>query len=166
MSKELVKAIHADQRQRLTAPVDGTVQQLAIHTIGGVVTPAQPLMVIVPDEDRLEVEAWVENKDIGFVDVGQVAEIKVDAFPFTKYGIIEGELINLSKDAIHLEEVGYVYAGRVSMGKSEMRIENGRTVNLTPGMNVAVEIRTGERRMIEFLLSPITRAIFESGRER
>ena len=74
-----------DKRQRLTAPVDGTVQQLAVHTVGGVVTPAQPLLVVVPEEDQLEVEAWVENKDIGFVDAGQTVEIKVDAFPFTRY---------------------------------------------------------------------------------
>ena len=163
---ELVKATHADQRQRLTAPVDGTVQQLDVHTIGGVVTPAQPLMVIVPEENRLEVEAWVENKDIGFVDAGQSAEIKVDAFPFTRYGIIDGEIVSLSKDSMLIEEVGYVYAARVKMAKTIMQVENGRIVNLSPGMDVAVEIKTGKRRLIEFLLSPVLKAVGESGRER
>ncbi len=166
LRQELVKATHADQRQRLVAPVDGTVQQLAVHTVGGVVTPAQPLMVVVPDEDRLEVEAWVENKDIGFVDAGQLAEIKVDAFPFTRYGIIDGEIVSLSKDSILIEEVGYVYAARVKMAKTEMPVENGKIVNLSPGMDVAVEIKTGERRLIEFLLSPVLKAVGESGRER
>ncbi|WP_432822898.1 HlyD family type I secretion periplasmic adaptor subunit [Trichloromonas sp.] len=166
MGQELVKAKHADQRQRLTAPVDGTVQQLAVHTIGGIVTPAQPLMVIVPDEDRLEVEAWVGNQDIGFVDAEQKAEIKVDAFPFTRYGIIDGEIVSLSKDSILIEEVGYVYAARVKMAKTNMQVEHGRTVNLSPGMDVAVEIKTGERRLIEFLLSPVLKAVGESGRER
>ncbi|WP_249621234.1 HlyD family type I secretion periplasmic adaptor subunit [Desulfuromonas sp. CSMB_57] len=166
LAEELVKATHADRRQRLTAPVDGTVQQLAVHTIGGVVTPAQPLMVIVPDEDQLEVEAWVENKDIGFVAVGQAAEIKVDAFPFTRYGIIDGELVTLAKDSMLIEEVGYVYTARVKMAKAEMQVENGRKVRLSPGMDVAVEIRTGQRRLIEFLLSPILKAVRESARER
>ncbi len=166
MGQELVKATHADRRQRLVAPVDGTVQQLAVHTVGGVVTPAQPLMVVVPEEDRLEVEAWVENQDVGFVDAGQSAEIKVDAFPFTRYGIIDGEIVTLSKDSMLIEEVGYVYAARVKMAKTEMPVENGKIVNLSPGMDVAVEIKTGERRLIEFLLSPVLKAVRESGRER
>ena len=166
LSKELVKATHTDQRQRLTAPVDGTVQQLAVHTVGGVVTPAQPLLVVVPDEDQLEVEAWVENKDIGFVDAGQKVEIKVDAFPFTRYGMIEGEVVTLSEDAVQLEDVGYVFAARARMDKAVMNVENGKVVNLSPGMNVAVEIRTGERRLIEYLLSPVLKAVGESGRER
>ena len=150
LSKELVKATHTGQRQRLTAPVDGTVQQLAVHTVGGVVTPAQPLLVVVPDEDQLEVEAWVENKDIGFVDAGQPVEIKVDAFPFTRYGMIEGEVVTLSKDAVQLEDVGYVFAARARMDKAQIAVENGKVVNLTPGMTVAVEIRTGEKRLIEY----------------
>jgi len=166
LSKDLVKATHADQRQHLAAPVDGIVQQLSIHTIGGVVTPAQPLLVIVPDEGRLEVEAWIENKDIGFVDTGQIAGIKVDAFPFTRYGIIDGEIVTLSKDAIPIDKVGYVYAARVSMARTEMQVGNGRTVHLAPGMDVAVEVRTGERRLIEFLLSPVLKASLESARER
>ncbi len=166
LSKELVKATHTDQRQRLTAPVDGTVQQLAIHTVGGVVTPAQPLLVVVPDEDQLEVEAWVENKDIGFVDAGQTVEIKVDAFPFTRYGMIEGEVVTLSKDAVQLEDVGYVFAARARMDKAQIAVENGKVVNLSPGMTVAVEIRTGERRLIEYFLSPVLKAVGESGRER
>lgn len=166
LAKDLVKATRADERQRLLSPVDGTVQQLAVHTIGGVVTPAQPVMVIVPDGDRLEVEAWVENKDVGFVEEGQIAAIKVDAFPFTRYGTIDGKVVTLSRDAVPREDAGHVFAARISMADKTMAIDNGKTVNLTPGMNVAVEIATGQRRLIEFLLSPLLRAVKESARER
>lgn len=165
LSKEVVKATNRRGNQRLTAPINGVVQQLAIHTIGGVVTPAQQLMMIIPDEDNYEVEAWVENKDIGFVDPNQKVEIKVEAFPFTKYGTIDGEVLHLSKDSVPLENVGYVYAARVSMEKSIMHVGN-KLVNLTPGMNVSVEIKTGKRRVIEFFLSPLLRGINETAKER
>ncbi|MEZ4483526.1 MAG: HlyD family type I secretion periplasmic adaptor subunit [Syntrophotaleaceae bacterium] len=166
LDKELVKARHNTHQQQLRAPIDGIVQQLAVHTVGGVVTEAQQLMVVVPQEDRLEIDAWIENKDIGFVDAGQQAEIKVDAFPFTRYGIIEGKILTLSRDAVPMEEAGYVYAARVSMAKSVVEVENGKQVNLSPGMNVAVEIKTGQRRLIEYFLSPLLRAAKESARER
>src|SRR5512142_819738 len=90
--------------QVLRAPVDGTVQQLAIHTVGGVVTPAQQLMVVVPADSRLEIEAMVPNKDIGFVRAGQPAEIKVDTFNFTRYGLLHGEVTDVSPDAITREK--------------------------------------------------------------
>ena len=166
LNKELVKARHNSHQQQLRAPIDGIVQQLAVHTVGGVVTEAQQLMVVVPQEDRLEVDAWIENKDIGFVDAGQQAEIKVDAFPFTRYGIIDGQILTLSRDAVPMEEAGYVYAARVSMAKSVVEVENGKKVNLSPGMNVAVEIKTGQRRLIEYFLSPLLRAAKESAKER
>jgi len=122
-------------------------------------------MVLVPKEEQIEVEAWVENKDIGFVNLGQTAEIKVEAFPFTRYGTIEGTITSLSKDAVPIEKVGLVYAARVAMGKTTMDVEN-KTVNLSPGMNVSVEIKTGQRRLIEFFLSPLLRGAKESLRER
>jgi hemolysin D len=74
----------------LTAPVDGTVQQLSVHTIGGVVTPAQALLVVVPADSHREIDAMVSNHDIGFVRPGQKAEIKVDTFAFTRYGLLHG----------------------------------------------------------------------------
>lgn len=165
LSKEVIKAISRTGNQSLTAPIDGVVQQLAIHTIGGVVTPAQQLMMIIPEEDNYEVEAWVENKDIGFVDPKQIVEIKVEAFPFTKYGTIDGAVLHLSKDSVPLENVGYVYAARVSMAKSVMQVGN-KVVKLSPGMNVSVEVKTGKRRVIEFFLSPLLRGVNETARER
>ncbi len=165
LSQELIKAKTRTGLQALTAPVDGVVQQLAVHTEGGVVTPAQQLMVIVPNAEHIEVEAWVENKDIGFVNPGHEAEIKVEAFPFTRYGTIDGEIVSLSKDAVPLENVGLVYAAKVSMAKRTIKVED-KIVNLSPGMNVTVEIKTGQRRLIEFFLSPLFRAGKESLRER
>lgn len=163
--QELVKAEQRVTSQKLTAPVTGTVHQLAIHTIGGVVTPAQELMHIVPDEDAIEVEAWLPNKDIGFVHEGQAAEIKIETFPFTKYGTIDGEINILSNDATPDEHLGLVYATRVKMFETTMKVKE-KIVNLTPGMAVTVEMNLGKRRLIEFLLSPLLRYKDESVRER
>jgi len=149
----------------LTAPVSGVVQQLAVHTIGGVVTPAQELMKIVPESESLEVEAWILNKDIGFVEEGQTAEVKIETFPFTKYGTLDAEVIDVSNDAITDEQKGLVYAGRVLLQKSTIRVGE-KIVNLTPGMAVTVEIKTGTRRLIEFVLSPLLRYKQESLGER
>lgn len=166
LSQELAKAENRSSQQTLTAPIDGIVQQLAVHTVGGVVTPAQQLMVIAPREGSLEVEAWVDNKDIGFVNPEQGAEIKIEAFPFTRYGTIEGKILTLSKDAVPIEKVGLVYAARVSMERSTIRVENDKDVYLSPGMTVSVEIKTGQRRLIEYFLSPLLQASSESIRER
>jgi hemolysin D len=166
LSKELAKAKTRSGQQYLTAPIDGVVQQLAVHTVGGVVTPAQQLMVVAPQEGHVEVEAWIENKDIGFVSENQEAEIKVESFPFTHYGTIPGKVLSLSADAVPLEKQGLFYGARVSMGKSTMRVDNGKLVPLTPGMTVSVEIKTGQRRVIEYFLSPVVQALNDSARER
>lgn len=165
LSQELIKAEQRTSEQRLIAPVAGVVQQLAVHTIGGVVTPAQQLMVIVPQEHALEVEAAVENQDIGFVRDGQSAEIKVETFPFTRYGTIDAEILHVSNDAITDEKRGLVYTARVLMKESVMQVED-RLVSLTPGMAVTVEIKTGKRRLIEYFLSPLLQYAQESIRER
>ncbi len=160
--------VKADQRGRLmhmTAPVAGTVQQLAISTVGGVVTPAQPLMVIVPKDNVLEVEAMLPNKDIGFVNPGQDAEVKVETFPFTKYGTLAGKITQVSSDAIQDEKLGLIYSTRVKLAKDTLRVEN-KTVRLTPGMAVTVEVKTGTRRVIEYFLSPLMQVTSESLRER
>ena len=100
LAQDLIKAEQRTRLQRLTAPVDGVVQQLAIHTVGGVVTPAQALLVVVPSDSRLEIEAMVSNRDIGFVHAGQEAEIKVDTFNFTRYGLLHGASARVSQDAV------------------------------------------------------------------
>jgi hemolysin D len=165
LQQERLKAVRRTEQQHLTAPIAGVVQQLAIHTIGGVVTPAQELMKIVPESRSLEVEAWILNKDIGFVEEGQVAEVKIETFPFTRYGTIDARVTNLSNDAVSDEDKGLVYAGRVLMEKSVIRIGE-KVVNLSPGMAVTVEVKTGKRRLIEFILSPLLRYKQESLGER
>lgn len=149
----------------LRAPVDGVVQQLAVHTVGGVVTAAQPLLIVVPSNAQLEVDAIIENKDIGFVDTGMPAEVKIDAFPFTRYGVIPGSVVRMSLDAVQDEKRGLVYQTRLRLDRSSMRIDN-KVVPLSPGMTVRAEIRTGERRLIEYFLSPLVQYASESLRER
>lgn len=165
LEQELVKAEQRGRLMHLTAPVAGTVQQLAVHTVGGVVTPAQPLMVIVPMENVLEVEAILPNKDIGFVNPGQAAEVKVETFPFTKYGTLHGTITQVSSDAIQDDKLGLIYSTRVKLAKDTIRVEN-KTVRLSPGMAVTVEVKTGTRRVIEYFLSPLMQVSSESLRKR
>jgi len=165
LEQELVKADQRGRLMRMTAPVAGTVQQLAVNTVGGVVTPAQPLMMIVPRDNVLEVEAMLPNKDIGFVNPGQEAEVKVETFPFTKYGTLHGTITQVSSDAIQDEKLGLIYSTRVTLAKDTLRVEN-KTVRLTPGMAVTVEVKTGTRRVIEYFLSPLMQVTSESLRER
>ena len=164
-SKELSKARRLEELHHLTAPVSGVVNRLRVHTIGGVVTSAQPLMSIVPANPTLVAEAWIRNKDIGFVSEHQAVSVKVDAFPFTKYGLIEGTITQLSTDAVHDEKQGWVYAAYVALDQSSVDI-GGKEVPLSPGMTVTVEVKVGKRRLIEFLLSPLIRGFKETARER
>jgi hemolysin D len=157
-----------------------------VHTVGGVVTPAQSLLVIVPADSNLEIEALVSNRDIGFIHVGQEAEIKIDTFNFTRYGLLHGRVVSLSQDAIvrdmpqdkagdkaagaesnSSESKGQelVYAARISLDRTQMQVDEN-LVNLSPGMAVTVEIKTGSRSVISYHLSPLLRYKQESLRER
>lgn len=162
---EVKRAEQHNKQLALTAPVDGTVQQLAIHTVGGVVTPAQALMLIVPRDDQIEVEATVLNKDIGFVKAGQSASIKIDSFPYTRYGYLTGVVTSVSSDAAQDEHLGLVFPARVRLLQNELMVE-GKAVKITPGMSLSVEIKTGKRRLISYLLSPLQKMGNEAGRER
>ena len=186
LAQELIKAEQKTRLQLLTAPEDEVVQQLAIHTVGGVVTPAQALMALVPSDSRLEIEAMVSNRDIGFVHSGQDAEIKVDTFNFTRYGLLRGKVLSVSQDAVirdrqenrrdnrtlgaqndtsepRGQELNY--SARISLDRTRMQIDEG-TVNLSPGMAVTVEIKTGSRTILSYLLSPMLRYRQEVLRER
>ena len=165
LAQEVMKAGQKAGLQRLTSPIDGVVQQLAVHTVGGVVTPAQQLLIVVPRDHPVEVEAQVENKDVGFVQEGQPVEIKVETFQFTLYGTIPGHVLTVSDDAAPLEKIGLVYPVRVSLDRSTIQVD-GKQVNLSPGMAVTVEIKTGQRRIIAYLLSPLLKSMKESLRER
>lgn len=186
VAQDLIKAEQRTRLQVLSAPVDGIVQQLAIHTVGGVVTPAQSLLVVVPSDSRLEIEAMVSNSDIGFVHAGQEAQIKVDTFNFTRYGLLHGEVLSLSQDAVIRDRqqdragdraLGAAnetsepkgqdlnYSARISLDRTLMQIDD-RMVNLSPGMAVTVEIKTGSRSILSYLLSPLRRYRHETLRER
>jgi hemolysin D len=185
LAETLVKAEQKTKLQALRAPVDGTVQQLAVHTVGGVVTPSQELMVVVPANTRLEIEANIPNRDIGFIQAGQEAEIKIDTFNFTKYGLIHGHVLNVSQDSIKRQKPDLakdkpatalndssepagqemVYQARISLDQTDMLID-GKRVPLSPGMAVTAEIKTGTRSVLSYLLSPILRYHQEGMRER
>jgi len=164
-TQELNKAEQRGRLTRLTAPVDGTVQQLAIHTAGGVVTEAQPLMVIVPSDQPVEVEAMLENKDIGFVRAGQEVEVKVDTFNFTKYGVVHGTVLSVSNDAIEDERLGLVYSARIQLSANSV-IVGDRSALLSPGMSVKVEVKINKRKIIDYFLSPLKEYKSESIKER
>lgn len=165
LAQEVTKAGQKTGLQRLTSPIDGVVQQLAVHTVGGVVTPAQQLLIVVPQDHPVEAEVQIENKDVGFVKEGQPVEIKVETFQFTLYGTIPGHVLTVSDDAVSLEKIGLVYPTRVSMDRSTIQVD-GKQVNVSPGMAVSVEIKTGQRRIIEYLLSPLLKSMKESLKER
>ena len=165
VEQDLIKAKQSNSLQLIRSPVAGVVQQLAIHTIGGVVTPAQEMMRIVPGGMDLEVEAVFNNRDIGFVKEGQRAEVKVDAFPFTRYGTINAEIRSISNDSVLDEKNGLGYVARVRLDENRIRTGD-RLVTLTPGMSVSVEAKTGDRRLIEYFLSPLLKYRSESIRER
>jgi hemolysin D len=165
LEHEVVKAHTRELQQTLVAPVDGTVQQLAVHTIGGVVTPAQTLLVISPSDYQAEIEAILENKDVGFVKAGQRAEVKIETFPFTRYGTLAGTVTFVSSDSVPDEKRGLIYQARVKLEQGTLRVDD-RDVTLTPGMAVTAEISTGRRRVIEFFLDPIRKTVSEGLRER
>jgi len=157
-----------EQRERLTqltAPVAGTVQQVAVNTEGGVVTPAQVLMVVVPRDAEVTAEVVVDNKDIGFVHPGQAVEVKLETFPFTRYGTVPATVRHMAADAVADDKRGAIFPATLTLGRSVIEV-NGQRVALSPGMNLSAEIKTGRRRIADFLLSPIQQAAHESLRER
>lgn len=183
LRQELTKAHRRQARQVLTAPAAGVVQQLSVHTVGGVVTTAEPLMVIVPESRTLIVESRVDNKDIGFLRPGMPAEVKVDAFPFTRYGLLPGTVVGVSHDVIlppdgaaartgaadptaASEEDGPKFAARIALDRAVIRGEDGADVALAPGMAVTAEIKTGRRRILDYLLSPVLAHVHDAMRER
>jgi HlyD family secretion protein/hemolysin D len=185
-AESLTKAARRAELQTLRAPIDGTVQQLHIASGGAVVTPAQQLLSVVPDDDKVEVEAVLENRDVGFVEAGQRVELKVDAFPFTRYGLLGGKVISIDRDAeaapvnatgVHgterqADEIDRVEASERLRYTVHIGIEgnsldvDGRTATLLPGMSVKAEILTGKRRIIDFLLAPLREHLHDAMRER
>jgi hemolysin D len=184
-SEALVKAKHRVELQTLRTPIDGTVQQLNVTTIGAVVIPGQQLLSVVPDDGPVEVEAVLENRDVGFVAAGQSVEIKVDAFPFTRYGLIRGVIKSVDRDAeaqsagqgaqgseraadeiANLEASDRLrYKVHIALANNRLSVD-GQTAVLLPGMSVKAEVLTGRRRIIDFLLAPLAEHAHDALRER
>ena len=165
LTQERSKTEQRARLAQLVAPVDGTVQQVAVHTEGGVVTPAQVLMVIVPNDAQVTAEVVVDNKDIGFVGAGQAAAIKLETFPFTRYGTVAATVKSVVADAVNDDKRGAIFPAVLSLDRASIDVD-GRRINLSPGMNLTAEIKTGKRRVIEYLLSPVQRHVDESLKER
>ncbi|WP_310626484.1 HlyD family type I secretion periplasmic adaptor subunit [Limnohabitans sp.] len=165
--QELIKANQRWAQQTLRAPIDGVVQQLAVTTVGGVVTAAQPLLTVVPENTPLEIEAQVMNRDVGHLHAGQRVINKIETYDFTRYGYIEGEVLWVGTDAVQDQKLGLVYPVRIKLTQTETpNAVNGRKGLVTAGMNVTADIRTDERRLIEYLLAPMLRYKQEALRER
>jgi hemolysin D len=188
LAQELVKAQSRQDRTQLKAPIAGTVQQLAVTTVGQVVSGGQSLLTVVPIEGPIEVEAMITNRDIGFVQVGQSAVVKVEAFPFTRYGTIDATVAKLSRDGVDertsagLSDAGaasqpqrpagsgtqtgnLVFPATLTLSRRTISVD-GKDIALMPGMSVTVEIKTGQRRIIDYVLSPLREIASQSGRER
>ncbi len=164
-SEELKKAEEKDRLSKIVAPIDGRVAQLSIHTVGGVVTEAQPLLEVVPEDAVLQVEACVANKDIGFVSIGQSAEVKIETFNFQKFGTVDATVVEISPDAIEDKEKGRVYRVVLEIDKNSFDV-NGKEVALSPGMTATGEIKIRQKRIIEFFLDPFKQYQSEALRER
>jgi hemolysin D len=191
LKAELVKATARHERTRLTAPISGTVQQLAVTTVGQVVTSGQALMTIVPSDGPIEIEAMIQNQDIGFVEPGQPAVVKIESFPFTRFGTVDGAVLKVSRDAVDEREQSaladpkatsrpltstsstsqlatgqnLVFPATISLAKRFIVVD-GKEIPLTPGMAVTVEIRTGQRRALDYVLSPLREVTSNAGHER
>ncbi|QLP97303.1 MAG: HlyD family type I secretion periplasmic adaptor subunit [Rhodoblastus sp.] len=188
-SQEVAKADAKLARTRLVAPIDGVVQQMGVTTIGQVVSAGQQLMTLAPLDAALQVEVFVSNLDIGFVRVGQTAEVKVDAFPFTRFGTAPAKVTQVAADAIDEQEAkrrqsnvaaapqaaggasaqgqpqSFVFPVTLTLDRPTIDVY-GRAAALTPGMTVTAEIKTDKRRVIDYLISPIAKISAEAMRER
>ncbi len=188
LDQEITKARQKESYRRLVAPVDGTVQNVKVHTPGAVVTTADVLMTVVPDGAGVEVEAQVGNGDIGFVREGQEVAVKLDAFPFTRYGLLKGHVRKLGRDAVQTGQVAGTgpttsahqsaagvaapagapelsYPAKITLDQDWIGVA-GKHEAVQAGMRVSAEIKTGDRKALDYLLSPVTQAVREAGRER
>jgi hemolysin D len=172
----------------LASPIGGVVLGVSVTTLGQVVNPSEELMRIVPDGTELEIEAYLENKDIGFVEPGQAAIVKIESFPFTRYGVLDGTVIRVAHDAIPEPDAqtvegnpakttkssyfggaqrtqNLVFPVTLSLARTAMDID-GVAVPLRPGMTASVEVKTGKRRILEYLFSPLVQTVSSAMRER
>ncbi|MDZ4185026.1 MAG: HlyD family type I secretion periplasmic adaptor subunit [Desulfuromonadales bacterium] len=160
LSARIARTTFVNARQQIRSPVRGTVAQLLVHTVGGVVTPAEKLAIIVPGDTALLVKALVLNKDVGYLTPGMAVAIKVDTFEFQKFGMLSGRLLEVAQDSIEDKELGLVYEAYVEPLQTTLQVE-GVATPISTGMTVAAEIKVGKRRIIEFFLYPLIKYFHE-----
>jgi HlyD family secretion protein len=177
LTQEQDKQARRGELLELKAPQAGIVKELATHTAGAVLQPGTVLMTLVPSDEQLQAEVWVDNADIGFVREGQDVKLKLTTYPFQKYGMVDGTVRQVSADASEQGAGSGTARGEPpSSGQAKFRaivalaaqgLENGaHRQTLAPGMQVQAEIKLGRRTVLEYLLSPVQRAWHEAGRER
>jgi hemolysin D len=173
--QELAKQAHRSELSELRAPQDGVVKDIATSTVGAVVTAGTVLATLVPVDEKLRAEVSIKNEDVGFTRPGQVVKIKLAAFPFQKYGMLQGVVERVAADASDqnqpsangmAEDAGLAtYKVIVALQDQQLRLDSA-TFPMSPGMRVVAEIKQGERTVLEYLLSPVQKVIGEAGRER
>ncbi|MDO9053113.1 MAG: HlyD family type I secretion periplasmic adaptor subunit [Gallionella sp.] len=181
LEQGLVKQQYRRALHELKAPQDGIVKDLATHTVGAVISPGTILMTLVPNDEILRAEVWVSNQDVGFIHIGEHVKLKLVSYQFQKYGMIDGQVTNLSADAsdapreaagqsgTHVNKHGngqpFTYRALIDLKAQEL-VADGVRHSLTPGMQVTAEIHLGTRTILEYLLSPVSGAFHEAARER
>ena len=169
LAQEAEKLRHRQAQAELRAPVDGLVKDLATHTAGSVLAPGAVLMTVVPEGEALLAEVWLQNQDVGFVRAGQPVKLKLATFPFQRYGMLEGRVLQISADAsersVEAGRAVLAYRALVELGSQELRAAEARHA-LLAGMQLSAEIRLAERTVLEYLLSPVQMVAVEAARER
>ena len=172
LTQERAKLAHRAAMLELRAPQDGIIKNLATHTVGSVVAQGSILMTLVPVNESLLAEVWVRNDDIGFVTPGQPVRVKLAAFPFQKYGMLDGRIAQVGADAAEEAakhtpgQAGQLfYKARVTLLEPHL-LSDERRHRLSPGMQVTAEITLGRRSVMEYLVSPVSRTFQQAGRER
>lgn len=183
LRQELIKQKRKATLMVLSAPADGVVKELSVRSPGAVVTAGSMLLTLVPDKEKLLAEVWVRNEDAGFVDLGQKVQVKVAAYPFQKYGLLHGKVTRVSPDssetpvssAVATPSVWSqpaqtaaqppVFKALVELDSQALAVDNKR-FDLRAGMQVVAEVNQGRRTVLEYLLSPVKKAVFEAARER
>lgn len=183
LEQEWAKQSHKNSLLELKAPQAGIVKDLATHTPGTVVSPGTVLMTLVPNNEALQAEVWLKNEDAGFVRQNQQVKVKLSAYPFQKYGMVDGTVLQVSADATDKSASNnnqsstdnaqnssgaitqLAYRTIIQLNKQSLEIEQDK-LHLAPGMQVVAEIKLADQTVMEYLLSPIRKAFHEAGRER
>ena len=165
LAPEVEKSKYSLNSKSIRASVDGVIYNLKQHRSGKVVQSGEVIMELIPNDSPLEVQTKVLNRDIGFISVGQKVKVKLDSFKFTKYGYIEGTIVNIEKASILDENLGEIYPVIISLSEDKIKVNN-TYVQLIPGMTCTTDILIGKRRLIEYIISPMIRYKDEALREK